>query len=204
MRETLEKTAAALRARGFDAAVFATAQEACAFIRGDMPAGATVALGGSMTVMQLNLHAQLREDGHTVLWHWETPPEQRPALLHEAMRAPLYMCSANALTEDGLIVQIDGNGNRVSAMCYGPGTVYVIAGRNKIVRGGYAQAVQRIKQTACPQNARRQGLDTPCARQGACRPAQCPASMCHIIAAFELAPAGKRTQVVLIDEDLGY
>lgn len=204
MNEILEKTAAALRARGFDAAVFAQATEACDFIRQDMPAGAAVAIGGSMTVKQLGLEALLRRDGHTVLWHWEVEPAKRPALLHEAMRAPVYLCSANALTESGLIVQIDGNGNRVSAMCYGPQTVYVLVGRNKIVQGGYAQAIRRIKETACPQNARRQGLDTPCARTGHCDEAHCEHSMCHVFAAFERAPSGKRTQVLLIDEDLGY
>ena len=204
MNEILEKTAAALRARGFDAAVFAQATEACDFIRQDMPAGAAVAIGGSMTVKQLGLETLLRRDGHTVLWHWEVEPAKRPALLHEAMGAPVYLCSANALTESGLIVQIDGNGNRVSAMCYGPQTVYVLVGRNKIVQGGYAQAVRRIKETACPQNARRQGLDTPCARTGHCDEAHCEHSMCHVFAAFERAPSGKRTQVLLVDEDLGY
>lgn len=194
----LEQTAAALRRRGFDAAVFETAKQAADFILSDMPAGQTVAIGGSMTAKQMDLPALLRADGHPVLWHWEVAPDARPALLHEAMNAPLYICSANAVTEDGLIVQIDGNGNRVAAMCYGPGTVYVVIGRNKIVSGGYQQAVRRIKQFACPQNARRQGLDTPCAKEGgACSVAQCARSMCHITMAFELAPSGKRTRCCL-------
>ena len=102
------------------------------------------------------------------------------------------------------MVQIDGTGNRVGAMCYGPGTVYVLIGRNKIVSGGYAQAVKRIKEIACPQNARRQHLHSPCAETGHCNPARCEESMCRITVAFDHAPGGKRTQVVLINEDLGY
>ena len=203
MNESLNLAAQALRRRGFDAVVFSTAEEAAAFILGDVPAGADVAVGGSMTVKQMALHERLRAQGHTVLWHWEVPPQERPALLHREMNCPVYLCSANALTEDGLIVQIDGNGNRVAAMCYGPQTVYVIIGRNKLVCGGYAQAVRRVKQEACPQNARRQGLDTPCAN-GSCDSGACQNSMCAVTAAFDRAPGGKRTQVVLVDEELGY
>lgn len=205
MNQLLSHAAGALKQRGFEAAVFGSAQEAAAFVLSDMPAGATVAFGGSMTLKQMDMHTRLRQAGHTVLWHWEVEPAQRPALLHEAMNASVYMCSANALTQDGLIVQIDGNGNRVAGMCYGPSTVYVFVGRNKLVSGAQAQAVRRIKQVACPQNARRQGLDTPCAKEdGACDVRACGHSMCHITMAFDLAPSGKRTCVLLIDEDLGY
>lgn len=205
MIERLEKTAAALRRRGFEAAVFPTAAEASAFLLHDMPAGQTVAFGGSMTAKQLGLETLLRANGHPVLWHWEVSPEQRPALLHEAMNAPLYVCSANALTENGLIVQIDGNGNRVAAMCYGPATVYVIVGRNKLVAGGFHQAVRRIKEVACPLNARRQNLDTPCAKEGGhCDSVHCTQSMCKMTVAFDRAPGGKRTVVLLVDEELGY
>jgi len=103
------------------------------------------------------------------------------------------------------MVQIDGTGNRVAALCYGPGTVYVVIGRNKIVEGGYQQAVKRIKQVACPANARRLNLPTPCGQTGSCDVANCKAgSMCHMTVAFDGAPGGKRTQVVLINEELGY
>lgn len=204
MNERLEKTAAALRRRGFDALVCDTAADASAFILNDLPVGQTIAFGGSMTAKQMNLDHLLREAGHTVLWHWDAAPADRPALLHEAMHAPYYVCSANAITEDGLIVQIDGTGNRVAALCYGPGTVYLVIGRNKLVKGGYQQAVRRAKQIACPQNARRYSLDTPCAATGNCDASACRQSICRMFLALELAPNGKRTQVILIDEDLGY
>ena len=115
--EKLEKTAAALRRRGFEAAVFETAKEAADYLLSDMPAGETVGFGGCMTAKQMGLETLLRAAGHKVLWHWEAEPAERPALLHEAMNAPLYVCSANAVTEDGLMVQIDGTGNRIAAMC---------------------------------------------------------------------------------------
>lgn len=205
MTELLQKTAQALRSRGFDAAVFSTAAQAAAYLLDDMPAGQTVAIGGSMTAKQMGLDKLLRENGHPVLWHWEVEPARRPALLHEAMNAPLFVCSANALTTSGLIVQVDGNGNRVAAMCYGPSTVYILVGRNKLVSGGYHEAIRRVKQVACPLNARRQHLDTPCAKEGgSCAPTRCEQSMCHVTASFDRAPGGKRTVVLLIDEELGY
>lgn len=129
--EKLEKTAAALRRRGFEAVVFETAKEAADYLLSDMPAGETVGFGGCMTAKQMGLETLLRAAGHKVLWHWEVEPAERPALLHEAMNAPLYVCSANAVTEDGLMVQIDGTGNRIAAMCYGPGTVYVLIGATR-------------------------------------------------------------------------
>ena len=203
MREKLEQVAAALKNRRFDAVVCDTKEEAAAFILTDVPAGAQIAVGGSMTIKEMDLHTQLREKGHEVLWHWEAPPAERGALLHKAMNAPVYLCSANALTTDGLIVQIDGTGNRVGALCYGPQTVYMIVGRNKIVEGGYQQAVRRIKQVACPKNAQRLNLDTPCATNG-CDVSKCKNPMCNMILALEGAPGAKRTQIVLVNEDLGF
>jgi len=204
MTEKLSRVLAALKARGFDAQLFETAKEAADFVRSDIASGAGVAVGGSMTIKQMDLHTQLREDGHSVLWHWEVSPADRPALLQQAKNADVYLCSANALTEDGLMVQIDGTGNRVGAMCYGPKTVYVIIGRNKIVEGGYQQAVKRIKQIACPANARRYGLKTPCAADGKCDVSACTQSMCHLFLALEGAPSGNKTKVLLVNEDLGY
>ena len=204
MFDKLNHIAERLRERGFDAAVFRNAQEAAGFLLSDVPAGSDIAIGGSMTVKQMDLHTQLRAQGHKVIWHWEAAPGEHKATLRAAMNAPVYLCSANAITEDGLIVQIDGNGNRVAAISYGPDTVYMLIGRNKIVAGGMAQAVRRIKQVACPQNARRFGLQTPCALTGNCDVSSCPSSMCHVVMGLELAPKGKRTQVLLIDEDLGY
>lgn len=203
MNEKLLKAASALEARGFEAVCFATAKEAADYILSDMPEGASVGIGGSMTVKDMELDRLLAEKGHAVYWHWTAERANRRAELERAMNADAYLLSANALTLDGLMVQIDGNGNRVAAMCFGPKTVYVIIGRNKLVDGGYQQAVARIKQVSCPANARRLKLDTPCA-EGKCNAGACKHSMCHAFLAMEGAPGGKRTQVVLVDEDLGY
>ena len=116
--EKLEKTAAALRRRGFDAAIFETAKEAADYLLSDMPAGETVGFGGCMTAKQMGLETLLRANGHKVLWHWETPKPERPALLREAMNAPLYVCSANAVTEDGICAHRPQQ-NRLRRLCAG-------------------------------------------------------------------------------------
>ena len=177
--------------------------EARDFIAGDIPAGQEVGIGGSETAYQLGIADALRESGHTVHWHRGVPAAQAAAIRRAALLSPNYLCSANAVTEDGLIMQIDGTGNRVAAICYGPSTVYLAVGRNKIVSGGYQEAMRRIKEVACPQNARRLGLNTPCA-SGHCNVSECTRSMCNIILTLEHAPGAKTTKVVLIDEDLGY
>lgn len=204
MNEKLLKVSVQLKARGFETLCFDTAEDACAFVCRDIPEGACVGVGGSITVRQMNLHTRLREDGHKVFWHWEVAHADRHPVLREALNADAYLLSANALTEDGLMVQIDGTGNRVSAMCYGPKLVYVLIGRNKLVEGGYQHAVRRIKQIACPANAQRLGLDTPCGKTGKCDVSACTHSMCHAFLALEGPPSGNKMKVLLIDEDLGY
>ena len=204
MLAKLQETAAALAARGFEPHVFDTADQAAAFVLSLAAPGALVAVGGSSTVKDMNLHTALRAQGHEVLWHWEAAADEKPAVLARAMHADLYLASANALTESGVIVQIDGTGNRVAAQVFGPKTVCLIVGKNKLVSGGYAQAVARIKTVACPLNARRLGLNTPCARTGKCSAGECTKSMCSVVCSFERAPGGRRFVVLLVNEDLGY
>ena len=178
---------------------FATGPDAAQWLAAEC-SGKTVGIGGSMTAKAMKLEELLPRTS-TVYWHWLTPG---PETLANAATAQVYLTSVNALAETGELINIDGTGNRIAAMCYGPGTVYGLIGRNKIVSGGYAQAVKRIKEVSCPLNARRFQLHNPCAETGRCNPAECEKPMCHVIASFERAPNGKRTQVILINESLGY
>ena len=206
--EKLEKTAAALRRRGFEAVVFETAKKAADYLLSDMPAGETVGFGGCMTAKQMGLETLLRAAGHKVLWHWEAEPAERPALLHEAMNAPLYVCSANAVTEEGLMVQIDGTGNRVAAMVFGPKSVVVIAGINKVVKS-YEDAVARARNLAAPVNVQRfANFNPPCKNNGHCFNCTAPDSICNFILTTRKgstmnAPA-PRIKVILVGESLGY
>ena len=111
---------------------------------------------------------------------------------------------ANAITEDGVIVNIDGTGNRVAASIFGPKRVVYVIGRNKIVDGGVDAAIARIKKFACPPNAKRLGKKTPCAATGVCADCDSPDRICKVTAIFDRRPTGTPTAVYVVDADLGY
>ena len=205
MSELFTAAAAALEKNGFKVHVCETGAQACDYVLSHVKADALVGIGGSMTVKELGLESKLRAAGHEVLWHWEVPAQERPALFRRILgEANAYLLSANALTTDGKIVEIDGTGNRVGALCYGPEQVFVLVGKNKLVDGTVNQAIARVKREACVKNAIRLGLNTPCAKTGACHAADCTNPMCRAVVVLEGAPGGKETHVILIDEVLGF
>ena len=152
----IETTIRALTGRGFAVQHFATAAEAADYLDGAID-GTTVGIGGSKTIDQLGLYDRLT--GHnTVWWHWRTPGF---ATLDNALTAPVYLSSANAITADGQILNIDGRGNRLAAMVYGIGkTVYIVAGTNKICPD-FDSALSRARNTAAVQNMQRFDGDQP-------------------------------------------
>ena len=201
MTDLMTTISAALTRRGFTVHHAATKEEAARLVLSLIPEGASVGAGGSMTIRELALAEALQGAGHAVHWHWL---EAGAAVFPEAHAADMYLASANAVTRDGQLVNIDGTGNRVAAMIHGPKQVISIVGVNKLVDGGYPQALARIKRDACPPNARRLNLDTPCARHGKCDAAQCTSGFCYVITIQE-HPTGKRPYtVVLVDDPLGY
>ena len=116
----------------------------------------------------------------------------------------LFLLSANAVTLDGRIVNIDGRGNRVAASIAGPKRVVYLIGRNKIVDGGIDAAIDRIKRFACAPNCRRLGKRTPCAETGVCADCDSPDRICKVTAVFDRKPTGVSVKVIVIDADLGY
>lgn len=187
--ETLERVAAALRRRGFDAVCCATRAEATAHVMKLAEGAATVGQGGSVTLKELGLPEALAAVGKA--------PVRKADV-------DLFLLSANALTEDGRLVNIDGNGNRVAASINGPRQVCYVVGRNKIVAGGVDDAIARIKRCACPPNCRRLGKKTPCAATGVCADCDSPDRICKVTVVFDRKPTGVACEVVLVDEDLGY
>lgn len=167
--------------------------------------GASVGIGGSMTIKQIDVTDALKQKGCSVSWHWDAPPADRPAVLAQAAQADYYLASANAVTRDGELVNIDGNGNRVAGMFYGPRQVILVIGSHKLVDGGINTAIARIKRHACPPNAKRLNLDTPCAHTGVCDPARCGDDcMCHITTVLSRPTRGRTVTILWVDEALGY
>ena len=193
----------ALVRKGFTVHHAATAKEAADIALNLIPEGASVGFGGSVTMRDMNLYETLQAAGHPVHWHWKND-EPKPAVFANAANADVYLTSTNAITADGCLVNIDGTGNRVGAMIAGPKQVIIIAGSNKIVNGGVPQAIARIKTVSCPQNARRLGLDTPCASLDRCDAANCIRSMCNVTSIIEKPVGGHKITLVLVDEEMGY
>lgn len=131
-------------------------------------------------------------------------PEEKKRLEKMIMsECDYFISSANAMSEDGVIVNIDGNSNRVAAICYGPEHVLMIVGMNKVVRTK-EDAYQRAKYIAAPINAQRFGLDTPCAKLGKCMDCQLEQCICCQILTTRYSRHKGRIKVILVNEDLGF
>ena len=203
MTALMTNTLYALVRKGFTVHHAATLEEAKSIVLRLIPEGASVGFGGSVTVRDMGLYEALQSAGHAVHWHWKND-EPKPEVFARAACAEVYLSSSNAITADGCLVNIDGTGNRVGAMIAGPKEVIIIAGSNKLVDGPVAKAIARIKTVACPQNARRLGLNTPCGLEGKCNPATCEKGMCNVTSIIEKTVGGHKITIILVDEEAGY
>ena len=206
METTLNKTAAALERRGYETIVCATGAEAADAIRREMEKAQSVGFGGSETIKALGIPELAKRMGKTILRHGDPSlsPEEKMAVMRGELTCDLFLLSANAMTADGVIVNIDGNGNRVAASIFGPKRVVFAVGRNKIVDGGVEAAMERVKHCACPPNCRRLSKRTPCAATGVCADCSSPDRICKVTTIFDRRPTKTSILVILIDEDLGY
>ena len=186
----LEEVKENLLRRGFAAEVFATGREAADFVMERVAAAENVGWGGSETVKALGIRERVAAAGKEIRDH--------------QTHMDLFLLSANAMTEDGVIVNIDGTGNRIAASIYGPKRVVYVVGRNKIVPGGILEAIVRAKKYACPPNCRRLSKKTPCATLGTCADCDSPDRICKVTAVFDRCPTHTPTLVVVVNEDLGY
>ena len=186
---------------GFAVRVFKTQQEAVSAISQEL-SGRTIGFGGSVTLQELGLFEKLSAN-NTVFWHWKQTPAEA---CEKAASAQVYMTSANAISETGEIVNIDGTGNRVAAMLYGHEALYIIAGINKLTPD-LPSAIERARNIAAPLNARRLSCKTPCAMSEPmrCHDCDCPDRICRTTVIIDRKPMGiARMDVVLIGEELGY
>ena len=206
MDNRLETTAAALRRRGFAAECFATGAAAAARVSELAADAKSVGFGGSMTLAALGLAETLAAAGKEIWRHGDPKwrPEEKMDVMRRELTCDLFLTSANALTADGRLVNIDGNGNRVAASIFGPKRVVFVVGRNKIVDGGIDAAIDRIKREACPPNCRRLNKKTPCAATGVCADCSSPDRICSVTVVMDRRPSRTDVQVLLVDEDLGY
>ena len=166
--------------------------------------GSSVTWGGTMTVRDLGIPDVLKQRGTLdVLDRDLVPtPEEKQAIYLRAFSVDVYLSSANAISEDGVIVNIDGNGNRVAAITWGPKKVIFVIGMNKVAQNVEA-ALARARSTASPINAARFDIKTPCQVDGVCHNCNSTDCICNYVHFLRNSPRGRHT-VVLVGEDLGY
>lgn len=195
--ETLVKN---LEKNQFEVHTFATKEEAKEELLNRINNEDTVAFGGSMSLLQMDVYDDIKEKAKEIYWHWKKDVENP---LVKAKSADVYVTSTNAITMDGKLVNIDGNGNRVAAMAFGHRDVYVMVGKNKIAED-YDGAIDRIKNVAAPLNAKRLNVKTPCVVTGKCADCSSPERICRTETIISKKPATTNMRIFLIDEELGY
>lgn len=203
-----EKLAASLvkslKERNFDAYYCGNSSEMIQLVLSLIPDKASISFGGSMTIRDSGLVRELKEcKRFCVLDRDEVKPEERKEFMKAAMFCDFFLASANAITEDGVIVNVDGTGNRVAPMIFGPDNVIVVVGMNKVVKN-YDDAIARARNYAAPVNAQRFDIKTPCKNLGKCMNCKSPDSICSTIVTHRLSKPQGRIKVILVNEELGF
>ena len=199
------KMVAAMQRRHFEAYYCATAEEARQRVNELITDGASVTWGGTMTVRDMGIPQMLKERGTLNVWDRDAveSAEEKQEMYLRAFSADYYLTSANAVSENGIIVNIDGNGNRVAAITWGPKHVIFVIGMNKVAQDVEA-ALKRARSTASPINAARFDIDTPCHRDGQCHNCNSPQSICNYVHFLRNSSKPGRIIVILVGEDWGY
>ena len=193
-----------LKRRHIDGYYCATPEEAVMKVSELIDDGSSITWGGTMTVRNLGIPQFLKDRGTLEVLDRDLAetPEEKQAIYLKAFAADVYLSSANAISEDGIIVNIDGNGNRVAAITWGPKKVIFVIGLNKVAQNVEA-ALARARSTASPINAARFDIKTPCQTDGVCHNCNSPECICNFVHFLRNSPQGRHV-VVLVGESLGY
>jgi L-lactate utilization protein LutB len=194
-----------LELRHFEAYYCKNREEAAAKALSLIPPGAVVSWGGSVTVEETGIIGKVYEVGFKVIDRDKAKsPEERIELMRQSLLCDTFLASANAIAEEGILVNIDGVGNRVAATIFGPKSVIFVAGMNKVCKT-LEDARSRARTYAAPANAQRVGAkNTPCALTGTCGNCKSADSLCSYIVETRLCKPAKRIKVILVGENLGF
>ena len=198
------KVVKSLESRNMEAYFVETKEEAVKKALELMPKGSSISWGGTMSVTEVGLMDAIRK-GEYLLYDRDQAEtsEEREDMMRRAFFADFYLGSTNALSEDGVLVNIDGNANRVAAYAYGPKHVLLIVGMNKVVKTA-EDAVQRARQEAAPINAQRFQKETPCVSGGTCFDCKKQGCICSQILITRYSQIPGRIKVILVNESLGF
>lgn len=203
MKDILIHTRDALLRRNFDAYAVESADEARALILSWIGKTESVTWGGSATIAEIGLISALKDGGYLVYDRDEVSPKERADFAKEHFFSDWFLMSANAITEEGELLNLDGNGNRVASLIFGPKNVVVVAGINKITPD-IETAYARVRQVAAPRNAQRFDINTPCKKTGKCADCLSPDTICASLVRTRFSRQKGRIKVILIDEEYGF
>ena len=199
-----------LKKNGIKGKFFKTGEEARDWLTAKLPENGVVGVGGSRTLFQVGLIdslIKLDKSGKIKFlnrWGEGITPKDEFKTRYDNLSADVFITGTNAITLDGKLVNIDGMGNRLSAMMFGPKKVYFVVGKNKIVKN-VEEGIDRIRNVAAPKNAARYNLKLPCTETGVCDEQNCHGGrICNFTLIIERGFNPARMTVLLIDEDLGY
>jgi L-lactate utilization protein LutB len=194
-----------LKKNGFDALLVSNAEEACKSILDRFSSFDTYGVGGSDTIRKIKILDELRKKGKIVYDHWQDGLswEENLDIRLKQGRSDCFLCSANAISLTGEIINVDGAGNRNNAMSFGPKKVIIVAGINKIAKDIQA-AIERVHEVAAPMRAKSLNMQTPCAETGICSDCNSPQRICRITTILHRRPMLTDISVILINQSLGF
>ena len=191
-----------LKSRNMTGWYAASREEALAKALELIPEGSSVTMGGAMSAHEIGL-VQALKDGNYRFIDRDAYEDKRAAML-AAYDADVFLSSVNAMTSDGILVNIDGNANRVSAIAQGPRKVIFIVGMNKVCGADLDSAMKRARNVAAPVNAQRFGLSTPCTKTGTCMDCKSPDTICCQFLITRYSRHAGRIHVILVNDSLGF
>lgn len=195
----------ALKQRNMEASYAATKEEALEQALAWIPEGSCIGWGGSVSIDAIGLKDAVRQDNYRVIDRDTAANAEEKEAMYRRILADCdyFLTSTNAISQDGVLVNIDGTANRLAAMCYGPRHVLYIVGMNKVVATA-EDALHRARNEAAPINAMRFGLKTPCSKTGCCYDCKSPDTVCCQILFTRFNHVPGRVKVILVDDSLGY
>ena len=196
-----EKVIQGLKSRNMDGYYARSKEEALEIALSLIPEGSSVTMGGCMSARQIGLTDAVGSGNYHFIDR-DKEADKRAAML-KAYDADVYLASANAMSEDGVLINIDGNANRVSAIAQGPKKVIFIVGMNKVCPDADS-AMKRARGIAAPTNAQRFGLSTPCAKTGSCMDCKSPDTICCQFLITRYSKHAGRIHVILVNDELGF
>ena len=192
-----------LNTRSIDGYYAETAEEALEMAQRFFTPGCSISWGGSETLKEIGLLDVLKDSDYILYDRATVPPEEADAFYGKVVQSDFYLMSTNAITLDGQLVNIDGNGNRVACLIHGPKNVIIIAGMNKVAHD-VQSAIKRVQNIASPPNTVRLNKNTPCAKNGYCGDCLGEDSICCQVVITRKSRYPGRIKVILVGEELGY